>query len=265
MIIYKNTYYERLSSVGTVTPNYADNVLALNRVLYLVERDWSYSISAREYIDSFYARLALIIPENMRGIDVWGTGPTYTTYLGGSGKSSVSSAEYNIYQIFTSEKKPLVDNELFEFSGRILTTLPIGTGQGSMYFRIMIDLIIYWDPIKSYNGKQELPRFIVEPQFGYVNNNSERGIAGQSYGLEQPKLKTVTVNWERLNQEEFDILKKYCEDYNTSVLHYIQLYPEAVDKYPDLLCTIDGDFTYTKRPEDGFYYDCSLSWLEAKS
>jgi hypothetical protein len=121
-------------------------------------------------------------------------------------------------------------------------------------------------PVLSFpaDGYFELPRFVVEPQWSLSLGKAQRSFVGKAYGLEPLILTSVEVEWERLNQEEFDIIQNYINYYGKTTPHYIDMYPEAHSNIAPLYCTIDSDLEYIKRPESDFYYNCSLKWLEVK-
>jgi len=107
----------------------------------------------------------------------------------------------------------------------------------------------------------ELPRFI-----SGIRNRREtlgddlRGSIGQPYGR--------TVRQLRAYSAEFRHVKKHAiEDYydrvSTTRPHFIVPYPESVDVFPPIWCTLATAPEFRKRNVNGWHFDVRLSWREA--
>jgi len=107
----------------------------------------------------------------------------------------------------------------------------------------------------------ELPRFIISPQYGY-NPIAEdlRGSVGQPYGRTIRQLKTLQVNFVRVS---IDLIDDYYSKVSIHKPHFVVPYPENVEHCPPLWATLTRPPIFTKRGENGWYWNCSLFWREA--
>jgi hypothetical protein len=106
-----------------------------------------------------------------------------------------------------------------------------------------------------------LPRFIVGPEFGYVETGAVfKGSVGQVYGRPIRKLKTFSCSFARVKK---DIIDEYYGTVSKTRPHWAVPYPEAIKEVPPIWATLDGEPKFTKRAENNWYWDCKLSWTEA--
>jgi hypothetical protein len=107
----------------------------------------------------------------------------------------------------------------------------------------------------------ELPRFIVSPKYSYEYlNSAARGSVGQPYGNNIRRLKTLEVQYTRVKAYLID---EYTERAGPAVPHFIVPYPKNVFNVPPFWGTLDGMPEFTKRSENNWYWNLSLSWKEA--
>lgn len=107
----------------------------------------------------------------------------------------------------------------------------------------------------------ELPRFTVNPEYGHETIGSDlRGSVGQPYGRTIRQLRTLKVNFTRI---ETDIVDEYFSRVSITEPHFIVAYPEDVSVIPPIWATLAQPPKYTKRDENGWYWNCSLQWKEA--
>ena len=105
-----------------------------------------------------------------------------------------------------------------------------------------------------------LPRFIVEPKYSYEQlGTSAVGSVGQVYGRIFRQIKTMTVNFTRIKA---DTLDSYYSNVGTIKPHWVVPYPEAIDKFPPMWAVLTSPPDFTKRAENGWYWNTSLTWKE---
>jgi len=114
-------------------------------------------------------------------------------------------------------------------------------------------------------NKVELPRFIINPEFTTgIQSESGRTNGGQAYGSLLPTLDTVKVSFIRIPQDKMIIVEDYSQSVQNVIPHIIDLYPEAHEVIAPMYVTLSSAITKTKREEDNFYWNFSLSWQEAR-
>ena len=107
----------------------------------------------------------------------------------------------------------------------------------------------------------ELPRFVVAPQYSYEHLGSNlRGAIGQPYGRTIGSLRTLTVNFVRVKAYQID---EYYKKVGLTIPHFIVPYPENVFNVPPFWGTLEEPPKFTKRDENGWYWNLSLSFKEA--
>jgi hypothetical protein len=110
-----------------------------------------------------------------------------------------------------------------------------------------------------------LPRFIVEPELGKeFLTESKRTFGGYTYGLDGEELRTISLEFRRINELDYHIVNKYLKKVGKTIPHFIDIYEEANEAWPIMYGTFSGDFKPVKRAENGFYFDFSLEYQEAK-
>ena len=111
------------------------------------------------------------------------------------------------------------------------------------------------------DNTMELPRFTTNPVLTYepIATNL-RGSIGQPYGRTIRQLKIFEVNFARAKA---DVIDEYYNRVSISEPHFIIPYPEDVENVPPIWGTLTQPPKFTKRDEDGWYWDCSLQWKEA--
>jgi hypothetical protein len=111
------------------------------------------------------------------------------------------------------------------------------------------------------DNTMELPRFIVSPVFAYEPIASDfRGSVGQPYGRTIRQLKTLSVNFTRV---KIDLIDEYYNRVSVTEPHFIVPYPEDVENLPPVWGTLTQAPKFTKRDENGWYWNLSLTWKEA--
>ena len=116
-----------------------------------------------------------------------------------------------------------------------------------------------------FGMKISLPRFLVEPvQNIDLRNQASRSLGGQSYGLASKPLRSFSAQFMRVIKDDMKTIDNYAEQVQTVVPHFIDPYPEAHQSVKPFYATLQNGYDYTKRNENNFFYDFSLSWMEAK-
>jgi hypothetical protein len=65
--------------------------------------------------------------------------------------------------------------------------------------------------------------------------------------------------------QECNAIKEYIKAVQTVEPHIIDPYHEARAEFPPMYVTLtQGDYSFPKRDEDGFYFTGSLAWQEAR-
>jgi hypothetical protein len=116
-----------------------------------------------------------------------------------------------------------------------------------------------------FGNKMTLPRFAAKPQKKKAfRSDTARTLGGNAYGLYVTPLFEWAADYLRITDEEMKIIDDYAETVLNLVPHVIDLYPEAHEKQSPLFATLIEGFEATKRNENGFFWDLSLSWMEVK-
>jgi len=106
-----------------------------------------------------------------------------------------------------------------------------------------------------------IPRFIASPKYSLEQiGNPQRGSVGQPYGRNIRQLKKFTVSFTRVRIQE---IEKYIKTVGLATPHFIVPYPENVFNIPPFWGTLQDIPEITKRVENGWYWNLSMSWLEA--
>jgi hypothetical protein len=111
-----------------------------------------------------------------------------------------------------------------------------------------------------------LPRFEIKPSTGLsITSEATRSFGGQVMGMKRQPLESFGVSFARLNSEEYNLMKEYIKAVQTVEPHIIDPYHEARAEFPPMFVTLtQGDYSFPKRDEDGFYFTGSLAWQEAR-
>jgi hypothetical protein len=114
--------------------------------------------------------------------------------------------------------------------------------------------------------KTVLPRFELKSNTGMaLTSEASRSFSGQVFGMKRVTLDSFSVKFPRLSFEERDTIKEYIKSVQTVEPHIIDPFYEARTESPAMYVTLaQGDYSFQKRDEDGFYYTGSLEWREAK-
>jgi len=117
-----------------------------------------------------------------------------------------------------------------------------------------------------FGMKTSLPRFAVEPNTSIeLRSESSRSFGGQAFGMRRKTLKFFSANFPWLNLEDKKIIDDYIEDVLNVEPHIIDPYPEAHEDFPPIYATLGiSEASFPKLNRDGFYYNSSLSWQEAR-
>lgn len=105
-----------------------------------------------------------------------------------------------------------------------------------------------------------LPRFAVGVDMGdEIRGSGGRSDGGQSYGMEGVTLETFSAAWKRVTDGERRAMRQYLDGVQFAVNHYISPY-EGIDLY----VTLTEGGGWVKHDGNGFYWDTSLKYKEAK-
>jgi hypothetical protein len=105
-----------------------------------------------------------------------------------------------------------------------------------------------------------LPRFAVGVDMSdMLRGTGNRSDSGQTYGMAGVSLETFTAPWKRVTNEEREAMRRYIEAVQLDTNHYISPY-EGIDMY----VTITEAGAWAKHDGNGFYWDTSLKYQEAK-
>jgi len=106
-----------------------------------------------------------------------------------------------------------------------------------------------------------LPRFVVAPVSGFEPiSNAQRGGVGQPYGRTIRQLRTFTATFTRV---QVGVIEDYYYKASLHKPHFIVPYPESVEHVPPIWATLVDPPHFTKRAENGWHWNCVLSWREA--
>jgi len=159
-----------------------------------------------------------------------------------------------------------------EFSGRIKDWLNINNSKDT-FFTDYFSLELEGDEDeKLYLGylyignKTVLPRFEIKPSTRLaIISEAARSFGGQVLGIKRQPLESFGVSFARLNSDECNLIKDYIKAVQTVEPHIIDPYHEARAEFPPMYVTLtQGDYSFPKRDEDGFYFTGSLAWQEAR-
>lgn len=159
-----------------------------------------------------------------------------------------------------------------EFSGKIQGWITINNFDETVFidgFSLELEGIEDEELYLGYlylGQKTVLPRFAIQPDTGMaLTSEASRSFGGQVFGMKRVTLESFGVNFPRLTLQEYNAVKEYIKAVQTVKPHIIDPYHEARAEFPPLYVTLSqGEYSFPKRDEDGFYYTGSLSWQEAK-
>ncbi|MCL2610803.1 MAG: hypothetical protein FWE02_03895 [Defluviitaleaceae bacterium] len=110
-----------------------------------------------------------------------------------------------------------------------------------------------------------LPRFIVNPTKALgLRNNADRTFSGQVTGIPVETLDSFAVSFARINNQEKKIVDKYIQGVQTVIPHVIDPYHEAHEEFEPFFATVAEYSEAEKRAENGFFWNFSIAWQEAK-
>jgi len=97
-------------------------------------------------------------------------------------------------------------------------------------------------------------------------SNIERSYEGFALGYGRAILEVINADFVRIENDILrEIRNKYILKVGNTIPHWIDLYPEADDKFSAIWGTLNtGSIKYSKRIEYPFFWDFKLSWTEAK-
>jgi hypothetical protein len=105
-----------------------------------------------------------------------------------------------------------------------------------------------------------LPRFTVGVDMSdSLRGTGAKSYGGQTYGRQGVTLETLSLAWQRVTNEERRVFREYLDSVQLHQNHYISPY-EGIDQY----VTVTGAGTWTKHDGDGFYWDTSIKYEEAR-
>ena len=107
------------------------------------------------------------------------------------------------------------------------------------------------------------PRFRPGPGMGLeVTGEAEWTARGAVYGLTWPVLHVFQAAFERIDRETRREMEAYIAAVQYTVPHLVEPYDPR--EYPPLYGALTEAGNFTKREENGFYFDTALSWREAR-
>jgi len=114
--------------------------------------------------------------------------------------------------------------------------------------------------------KTVLPRFIIGSSNSInLPSESSRSFGGQAYGARRRTLNNFAASFKRITNEDKKLIEIYIDEALNTEAHIIDPYAEARDEFPPMYGTLSiSDLPFEKRPESGFFWDCNLSWREAR-
>lgn len=117
-----------------------------------------------------------------------------------------------------------------------------------------------------YIGKTwVLPRFIVNPKKTLqLRNEAGRSFGGQVIGIPIETLRDFAVQFVRIKNQDMKKIDDYINGVQTVIPHVIDPYSEAHEEFEPLFVTISEIGEKEKRAENGFFWNFSMSWQEAK-
>jgi hypothetical protein len=167
-------------------------------------------------------------------------------------------------RLFGADNRPVFDSTFQIESAIDLVELP----RDMVILRAELELSSNVDIYLGYvylGKKMTLPRFAALPTINLqILGQGNRSYGGQVYGLYRRTLTTASVNFIRLTNIERLNITAYINSMLYTQPHVIDLWPEAREEFPLMYCTLNSGMEMQKRNEDGFFWDASLSWLEAR-
>ena len=111
----------------------------------------------------------------------------------------------------------------------------------------------------------QLPRFVTLPtKHLQLRNEGGRTFTGQVTGIPVETLKTFACSFVRINNKEMKIIEDYIHGVQTIIPHVIDPYPEAHEEFEPFFATVTEYSEKEKRAENGFNWNFSIGWQEAK-
>jgi hypothetical protein len=107
------------------------------------------------------------------------------------------------------------------------------------------------------------PRFRPGPGMGLeITGGAEWTARGAVHGLSWPVLRSFNAAFERIDRETRWEMEAYIMAVQYTVPHLIE--PYDPQEYPPLYGALTQAGEFTKRAENGFYFDTAMSWREAR-
>lgn len=105
-----------------------------------------------------------------------------------------------------------------------------------------------------------LPRFVVGVDMSdELRGTGGRSDGGQTNGINAVTLETFTASWTRITEGERALMRRYINDVQFSGNHYISPYAGM-----DVYMAIAEAGKFTKHDGNGFYWDTTIKYMEAK-
>ena len=106
------------------------------------------------------------------------------------------------------------------------------------------------------------PRFTSGPETGMeLAALAGRTAKGQVYGLPMPPARTFSASFQRIDRRLKQDMETYIASVQTTLPHIIAPYNPW--EYPALYAALTSAGKFSKRGENGFYFDTSMAWKEA--
>jgi hypothetical protein len=108
-----------------------------------------------------------------------------------------------------------------------------------------------------------LPRFTVNPSFEIdIRSKAELTRGGQWYGIKTPPLASFSASFAHIDNEARLALIEYIDAVENITPHLVK--PYDTGKFEALYGVLTDGGKFTKRQNNGFWWDTSLSWKECK-
>ena len=111
----------------------------------------------------------------------------------------------------------------------------------------------------------ELPRFAITPRESIqLGGETKRTFSGQVTGLPTETLRSFSAAYNRITNADKKRFDAYANGVQTVIPHVIDPYPDAHEEFEPFFATLAAYGEKEKRTENGFFWNFTCSWQEAK-